>query len=197
MIEPVSSAIDDARATGPLAMLYGIADGVALIAGFLAAICIAALTGLILAEIFVAFTARFIPVMPASIGIGWEYSAYLMGGSFMLGAGMTLRAGQQIRVEMLLWLQEGRFARSLELVSSLIGLVVTIFLAVTMSQLTLRMFTSGEVSQSSFTPLWVPQSVLAFGAIVLMLQMIIRTLVCLFGGRVDRPELGAATQIES
>ena len=197
MSEPVSSTIDDARATGPLAMLYRIADGVALAAGFLAAVCIAALTGLILAEIFVAFTARFVSFMPASIGIGWEYSAYLMGGSFMLGAGMTLRAGQQIRVEILLWIQKGRFVRVFELISSAIGLVITSFLAVTMCQLTVRMFSSGEVSQSSFTPLWVPQSVLAFGAIVLMLQMIIRTLVCLFGGRVDRPELGAATQIES
>ena len=50
MSEPVSSTIDDARATGPLAMLYRIADGVALAAGFLAAVCIAALTGLILCQ---------------------------------------------------------------------------------------------------------------------------------------------------
>ena len=83
-------------------MLESIADGLSLAAAFLAAACIVTLTGLILAEIVVAFLARFFAGMPAGIGIGWEYSAYLMGGAFMLGSGMTLRAGQQIRVELLL-----------------------------------------------------------------------------------------------
>lgn len=195
-METVSSTADDAQAIGALAMLYRIADALSLVAGFLAAGCIVALTGLILAEISVAFLARFIPSMPAGIGIGWEYSAYLMGGSFMLGSGMTLRAGQHIRVELLLRAKDGRFARFGELASSLLGTVVTVFLAVTMCQLTLRMFASGEASQDSFTPLWIPQSVLAVGAVILALQMITRTLACIMGDRVDRPELGAATQIE-
>lgn len=195
-METVSSTADDVQAIGALAMLYRIADALSLVAGFLAAGCIVALTGLILAEISVAFLARLIPSMPAGIGIGWEYSAYLMGGSFMLGSGMTLRAGQHIRVELLLRAKDGRFARFGELASSLLGAVVSVFLAVTMCQLTLRMFASGEASQDSFTPLWIPQSVLAVGAVILALQMITRTLACIMGDRVDRPELGAATQIE-
>lgn len=177
-------------------MLYRIADGISLAAAFLAAACIVALTGLILTEIVVAFTARFVPSMPSGIGIGWEYSAYLMGGSFMLGAGMTLRAGQQIRVELLLRAAEGRYARFGEVASCLLGSVITVFLAITMSQLTIRMFNSGEASQDSFTPLWIPQSALTVGAIILALQMLVRTLAAIVGDRVERPELGAATQIE-
>jgi TRAP-type mannitol/chloroaromatic compound transport system permease small subunit len=162
----------------------------------LAAGCITALTGLILAEIAVAFVARFVPSMPAGIGIGWEYSAYLMGGAFLLGAGMTLRAGQQIRVELLLRAGGGRFARYLEMASCVVGSLITVFLASTLVELTWRTFGFGEVSQDSFTPLWIPQSVLAVGAIVLAVQMITRTLASFVGAPVDRPELGAATAID-
>ena len=65
-----------------------------------------------------------------------------------------------------------------------------------MSQLTLRMFASGEASQDSFTPLWIPQSALTLGAIILAIQMLLRTLATLTEARLERPELGAATQIE-
>lgn len=191
-----SSIRDDAPTSNPLAMLQGIADGIAVAAAYLAAACIVALTGLILAEITVALLARFVPSIHAGIGIGWEYSAYLMGGAFMLGAGMTLRAGQQIRVELLLRAYGGRYHRLFETISCLIGSVVTVFLAVGMVQLTIRMFNNGEASQDSFTPLWIPQSMLTLGAAILALQMIVRTLACLIGAPTERPELGASTQIE-
>lgn len=181
---------------GFTATLESVADWISLIAAFLAAACIIALTGLILAEIFVAFVARFIPSMPSGIGIGWEYSAYLMGGAFLLGSGMTLRAGQQIRVELLLRAKNGRYARVMEILSALLGSVVTVFLAVTLVQFTYRTFLSGEVSQDSFTPLWIPQVALSVGAIVLAVQMVVRTILSLTNKPLDRPELGAATQIE-
>lgn len=178
------------------ATLEGVADWVSLIAAFLAAACIVALTGLILAEIFVAFAARFIPSLPSGIGVGWEYSAYLMGGAFLLGSGMTLRAGQQIRVELLLRAKNGRYARVMEILSAFMGSVVTVFLAITLVQYTYRTFLSGEVSQDSFTPLWIPQVGLSVGATVLALQMVVRTIISLTSGPLERPELGAATQIE-
>lgn len=186
----------DVGTNGPLAMLHRIADGISLVAAFLAAACIVALTGLILTEIVVAFLARFIASVPSGIGIGWEYSAYLMGCSFMLGAGMTLRAGQQIRVELLLRAGNGRHARFYELASCLLGSAVTVFLAIAMTHLTIRLWTTGEVSQDSYTPLWIPQSALTAGAIILALQMVVRLLACIAGQRVERPELGAATAIE-
>ncbi|MCG5480673.1 MAG: TRAP transporter small permease [Ensifer alkalisoli] len=149
-----------------------------------------------LSEIAVATLSKIMPVVPNSIHVGWEYSAYLMGASFLLGAGMTLRAGLQIRVEMLMRAGHGRFARLLEIFSSALGSAVSAFLAYALIQLSLRTYRFGEVSQDSFTPLWIPQAVLAFGALILALQMIARTLSCLVGQPVDRPELGAATAIE-
>lgn len=195
-MQNLSSSRDDAQVNNPLAMLYGLADGIAVVAAFLAAACILALTGLILTEITVAFFARFVPSMPSGIHIGWEYSAYLMGGAFMLGAGMTLRAGQQIRVELLLRAGARKYARVCEIASCFVGTATTVFLAITMSQLTMRMFASGEASQDSFTPLWMPQAALTVGAIILAIQMVLRLLASLMDAPVEHPELGAATQIE-
>ncbi|CAN7211193.1 MULTISPECIES: TRAP transporter small permease subunit [unclassified Devosia] len=181
---------------GFTATLESVADWTSLIAAFLAAACIVALTGLILAEIFAALAARFIPSLPSGIGIGWEYSAYLMGGAFLLGSGMTLRAGQQIRVELLLRAKNGRYARLMEILSALLGAAITVYLAVTLVQFTYRTFLSGEVSQDSFTPLWIPQVALSVGAVVLALQMVVRAILSLANSPLERPELGAATQIE-
>ncbi len=179
-----------------IAVLQSTADLLSLASAWLAAACIIALTGLVLAEILVAFLARFISALPSGIGIGWEYSAYLMGASFLLGAGMTLRAGLQLRVEILLRAGNRRYANVLELSSALIGSAVMLFLAINLARMTLRTFGYGEVSQDSFTPLWIPQAVLTLGAVVLTLQMLVRLLACLLGHPLERPEIGAATAIE-
>lgn len=179
-----------------VAALQAAADRLAILGGWLAASCVAALTGLVLAEIMVALLARLIPAMPASIHIGWDYSGYLMGAAFLLGAALTLRAGVQIRVEILLRAAGGRLARGLEVVASLVGALVTLFLARALVALAWRTWSFGEVSQDSLTPLWIPQAVLAFGAVLLALQMLARLLTCLLGGAPARPELGAASAIE-
>lgn len=179
-----------------IAVLQGTADLLSQIGGWIAAGCILGLTGLVLAEIIVAFLARFIAALPSGIGIGWEYSAYLMGASFLLGAGMTLRAGLQLRVELLLRAGKGRIAALLELVSATIGSVLCVFLAINLARLTLRTYGYGEVSQGSFTPLWIPQAVLTVGAAILALQMLARLLACLAGQALERPEIGAITAIE-
>jgi TRAP-type mannitol/chloroaromatic compound transport system permease small subunit len=80
--------------------------------------------------------------------------------------------------------------------SCIVGSLVTVFLAYTLVELTLRTYGFGEMSQDSFTPLWIPQAVLAVGAVILALQMIARTAASFLGVPVDRPDLGAATAIE-
>ncbi len=195
-MQPVPHASVGIRDHGPVAMLERIADGLALVAAFLAGLCVLLLTGLILAEIGVAVLARFIRSVPPGIGVAWEYSAYLMGGAFMLGAGMTLRAGQQIRVELLLRMRGGRYHRAFDILSSLAGSVVTVYLAWMLVALALRTYRFGEVSQDSFTPLWIPQAGLAAGATLLAVQMVVRLLANLAGRPVERPALGAATAIE-
>lgn len=184
-----------ARQNG-FAVLQNTADLLSRVGGWVAAGCIVGLTGLVLTEIVVAFLARFISAMPSGIGIGWEYSAYLMGASFLLGSGLTLRAGLQLRVEILLRAGQRRFAAGLEIVSAAIGSAVCVFLAVSLIRMTLRTWGYGELSQDSFTPLWIPQAVLALGATILALQMVARLLAALLGLSLERQAIGAATAID-
>jgi TRAP-type mannitol/chloroaromatic compound transport system permease small subunit len=151
---------------------------------------------LILAEIAVAFLSRFVPGVPSGIEFAWEYSAYLMGVSFLLGSALALRAGSHVRVELLLRAGHGRHARLFEILSSALGAAFCCFLAWTMVSFALQSFTSGQVSGDTFTPLWIPQAALALGAIVLAVQMVARLLASLFGLPVDDPSLGAATILE-
>lgn len=192
----MANAGENTKGRRVFAVLQGTADLLSQFGGWIAAGCIVGLTGLVLAEIIVAFLSRFIAALPSGIGIGWEYSAYLMGSSFLLGAGMTLRAGLQLRVEILLRVGQRRLAAGLEFVAAALGSAICLFLAVGLIRMAHRTWSFGEVSQDSFTPLWIPQAILAVGASILAAQMVLRLLAALTGQALERPEIGAATAIE-
>lgn len=181
---------------GFAAALQRAADIVSLAGAWVAAGCIAALTLLVLIDTLLAFVSRYLAAVPSSTGIGWEYSAYLMGAAFLLGSGLTLRAGLQLRVELLISSGNAWLAWFLELLASALGSVVTVSLTIWLVRFTLRTYGFGEMSEASFTPLWVPRGVLAIGMGVLAFQMVARLVTCLAGQPVNRPELGAASAIE-
>ena len=181
---------------GVVAAVQAAADRAALLGAWAAGFCIVGLTLLVLIDTVMALISRYIPAFPSGTGIGWEYSAYLMGAAFLLGSGMTLRAGLQLRVELLIAMGQGRYARGLEILASGLGCLVMLPLALWLAQFALRTWHYGEVSQDSFTPLWIPQSVLALGAALLAFQMVARLVTAIAGGVVDKPSLGAASAIE-
>jgi len=191
-----SSQTEDGGRIGRVAALQAAADALSLAAAGLAVMCLIAMTLLVLTEIVLGALSKLLPAVPATTHIGWEYSGYLMGACFMLGAGLTFRAGLQIRVSALLRAGRGTQARLLETVSALAGTAVSVFLAVALVRFTFRTLGFGEVSQDSLTPLWIPQAVLATGAVVLALQMVVRLIACLTGQTLERPDLGAASAIE-
>lgn len=185
------------EARGFAAGLQRVADLASLAGAWVAAFCMAALTLLVLVDTLLAFASRYIyQGIPSGTGVGWEYSAYLMGAAFLLGAGLTLRAGLQLRVELLLSAGHGRFAKWMELFAAALGSMVTVALTIWLARFSMRTYGYGEVSQDSFTPLWIPQMVLTVGMGVLALQMVARLVTCLSGGRLNHPELGVASAIE-
>ena len=179
----MAGAAADAAATRgaarPIAALQRFIDALALVGAYVAAGCLVAMVLLVLAEIATALLSRVIPWMPSGIRFAWEYSAYLMGSAFMFGGALTLRAGMQIRVEILLRAGNGRFARPLELLSSLVGAAVLSMLAWSLSEFAWRSWTSGQVSGDTLTPLWIPQASLAVATTVFALQALARLLSCL------------------
>lgn len=179
--------------SGPRAAFRCLADTIALAGGYGAALCLVALLSLVTAEIGMSLLSKVFRSLPPDIGIAWEYSSYLMGISFLLGSGLTLRAGMHIRVELLLKAFGGRLARPFEIAAALVGTVFSGVLAWSLGRFALQSFTSGQVSGESLTRLWIPQVALALGAAVLLVQMLLRLLSALLDEPLEDRSLGIAT----
>lgn len=150
--------------------IWGI-EQLSLAGGALAAILLPAIAILMLLEIFMR---SFVGV---SLSFSWEYSAYSMATVFFLGAAYTLRAGGHVRVTLLYELLPGSVGRILEFIASLLGLIIAAYAAVAVSKLALM---SMKLGTTSFTPtrtlLFVPQSLVAIGLILLTAQFVARLL---------------------
>jgi TRAP-type mannitol/chloroaromatic compound transport system permease small subunit len=179
--------------TGPYAAFRRVADAIALAGGYAAALCLAALLALVTAEILLALASKLFRGLPPGIGIAWEYSSYLMGIAFMLGSGLTLRAGMHIRVEMMLGIWGGRLTRIFEIAAAFVGAVFAGLLAWSLARFALQSAASGQVSGESLTPLWIPQSALALGAAVLFIQMLLRLVAAVLDQPLEDKSLGIAT----
>ncbi|MCF8159099.1 MAG: TRAP transporter small permease [Polaromonas sp.] len=151
-------------------------DRLSLISAYLAAGCLGLLTLLTLCQVALGVLSKISDVFPSAIAVGWEYSAYLMGTAFMLGGALTMRAGMQIRVEIVMRMVGSRVQRLMEIVASAIGAGFVSFLALSLALFALDSYRSGQVSGASFTPLWIPQATLALGTTVYALQSIMRFL---------------------
>lgn len=171
-------------------------DALALAAAYLAAACLVAMVFLVLAEISVGLLSRVFKSVPSGIRFAWEYSAYLMGASFLFGGALTLRSGMQIRVEMLLRAGNGRFERPLELFSSLIGAVFLSMLAWSLTAFAWQSWVSTQVSGDTLTPLWIPQGALALATFIFALQAIARFLSCLARLPLDNDSFKVASASE-
>jgi TRAP-type mannitol/chloroaromatic compound transport system permease small subunit len=178
---------------GPFAAFRCLADGLALAAGYAAALCLAALLALVTAEILMSLASKVFRGLPPDIGIAWEYSAYLMGIAFLLGSGLTLRAGMHVRVELLLRAGGGRFVKPFEVAAALVGAAFSGLLAWSLTRFALQSLASGQVSGESLTPLWIPQSALALGAAVLFVQMLLRLAAAVLDQPLEDRSFGIAT----
>jgi len=171
------------RAPAPLAALLRAIDALGRLGGYLGAGCLFALTILILAEI----ASR--NLLNTNLGFAWEYSSYLMGAGFLFGAAVTLRAGGHIRVALLLAHVGPLGKRVLEIASAAVGTALTAFLAWSLFRFALGAFARGQTSISSDTLLWIPQSLVVAGAIILALQMAARLIQALLGLPLEDPRL--------
>ena len=173
------SANTEMERGGPIVAFINLMDKVCFLGAIISALCLAALVVLIIGEIGVAFLSKLIPSMPASIPIAWEYTGYLLGTVFMMGSGLALRTGGHIRLGIILDSLQNDRKRIVETVASVIGLIFTGFMFWSLLQFAMRTFERGTLSPQSFTPLWIPQGLLALGAFLLFMQMFARLLACI------------------
>ena len=76
-----------------------VSDAISLSAGYVAVVSLVGIVCLMVAQVSVSLISRFIPAVRGDIPIAWEYGSYLMGAVFMLGLGLSLRAGRHIRLD--------------------------------------------------------------------------------------------------
>ncbi len=165
--------------------LLTLVDWLARLDGWLGALCLLALCALMIAGIVVRTLSTVATWLPKDIPVAWEYSSYLMAVTFTFGAALTLRAGGHIRVKVLLGNAGPRASMALEAVSTLVGLVFAGFFFFAMTEFAWRAFRTNDRSLASDTPLWIPQALVAFGGLLLVLQLAARLGQLALG---ERPE---------
>ncbi|WP_319518716.1 TRAP transporter small permease [uncultured Martelella sp.] len=143
-------------------------DWTARISQFVAMLLLYGFCAMMLAEVFSrSFLSR-------SLAFSWEYSAFAMGGVFLLGLGPALQHGTQVRVTLLLS-RGPRFRRVVDIAATLVGLVLACLLLRAFWNIFHTSF-SGGLRQSSYvnTPLAIPQAVAVVGAGEFVLAMAAR-----------------------
>lgn len=179
-----------------LTSVLAVTDKAAIVGGWLAAAALASLVVLIVSEISVAFVSKFFRDLPGDIPIAWEYSGYLSGTAFLAATSMTLRAGGHIRVGVLISNVPAPVRRVFEFICAALGTVLTVFLAWTLIRFAVEAAIAGEVSIDSYTPMWIPKSLMAMGGVLLAIQMVARLIRSVAGGELDDENLKATGVVE-
>ena len=151
-------------------------DGLARVAGLLAAGSLLLLTVVVLAEIV------SVALLNRSLVFSWEYASFLMAAAFFLGLGWTLRVGGHVRVQLLTLRLPPAGLRAAEGFASFLGLLITSYLASALTGLAYGSWVDGSRTfTATATPLWIPQAVTAAGAVILALQLAARLVRVLAG----------------
>ncbi len=125
-------------------------------AGFIVCIALA-----ILAEIVGRMAGVLIPAAT-------EFAGYCLASAIFLGLAYTLTAGEHIRVSILLHRAPARVRRGLELLCLGAGTALSAYFAWHFCAFAYETWAFGEVGQGLIkTPLWIPQSGVALGLVVL------------------------------
>jgi TRAP-type C4-dicarboxylate transport system permease small subunit len=113
-----------------------------------------------------------------------DFAGYCVAGTTFLALGTSLRAGSQIRVNLLLAHLGRRSARLLELWCCGLGVVVSAYIAYWSADLVWDSYQYGEVASTLVsTPLWIPRLTMALGSVVLFVAFVDELVHLVRGGR--------------
>ena len=138
---------------------------------YLAAFGLAAMSAIVFGEVLLRL------LFTRSTLIADEIGSYLLAVVCFFALGYTLRTGGHIRVS-LFFHQFSRSARKwLEVVFALVALVSLVYLTSWLLDLVVQSYVTNADSQSQIeTPLWIPQSALIYGTVVLALALVARVI---------------------
>lgn len=112
-----------------------------------------------------------------------DFSGFSMAASFFLGLAWTMRCGEHIRVSLLLQNLHGRTRRGFEIICVLVSLFLCGYFAWFTIDMTWTSYQLNDVSQGLVAvPLWIPQTGMALGLVVLVVALADDLVVLLAGG---------------
>ena len=146
--------------------------------------CCGLLSGLFLVAICVIICVQIIArLLGTLIPASDEFAAYAMAASGFLGLPFALHRGAHIRVGMLFKALPAKGCHAMEVLSTLVGLLVAAYLAWHCTLFVFETYSFNEVSTGMLPiPLWIPQSSMVVGTVVLVVAMTER-LVTVMRGR--------------
>lgn len=153
--------------------------------GLLSALSLVLICGLVLAQV----AARN---MGSTVPDAEEFAAWAMASAGFLGLPYALQHGAHIRVGVVSRFVPAAAHRPMELLASVIGLALAVFLAWYCAAFVLESYRFNEVSQGLVPlPMWLPQAPMVLGAVLLAVAFAER-LVCVARGRPFETDEGAA-----
>ncbi|HXV29305.1 MAG TPA: TRAP transporter small permease [Sinorhizobium sp.] len=125
------------------------------------------------------------------------YAGYLMAAASFLALAYTLKAGEHIRVTLLLLRLPTHLRRGIEIACLLLAATITGYFAWHSVDMVYISWRLGDVSQATDqTPLWIPQSLMAFGVVVLFIAFVEETIDEVMGRRKPPPKTDVPAHIE-
>jgi TRAP-type C4-dicarboxylate transport system permease small subunit len=132
----------------------------------MAAFCLAAIAALVVIQV----TGRILGVLVPGAD---DLAGYALMGSTFLALASTLRAGGHIRVTLLVRHASPRQRQALELWCLGLGSVICAYLAWHVGDMAWDAWQFGERSTGNLSiPLWMPQSIMALGVLILTIALV-------------------------
>ncbi|MCE8508728.1 TRAP transporter small permease [Ruegeria pomeroyi] len=162
-----------------MALLRGLRSGLDLlylIAGVLAAMCLVGILGLIVVQMLARWTGEVFPGAP-------DYAGYAMAAASFLAFANALNRGSHIRVSILLNAVPDGLRRWIEVWCFGIGTAVMWYFVWYAYRFVYWSWKFNDISQGQDrTPLWIPQSAMLLGAVILAIALTDHLIHVIFKG---------------
>lgn len=136
---------------------------------YLAAVGLTVMSGIVVIEVVLRF------FFTVSTLVADEIAAYMLATVSFCALGYALRTEGHIRIELLYALIPAPIRKWVELAFVVVAIVATTIFASWLYRMVAQSYVLKVDSQSQIqTPLWIPQSVLVYGTIVLVLALVSR-----------------------
>ncbi|HFQ15261.1 MAG TPA: TRAP transporter small permease [Rhodobacteraceae bacterium] len=149
----------------PAKVLRAGLDSLYLVSGVVAALCLIAMLGLIVVQMLARWTGEVFPGAP-------DYAGYAMASASFLAFASALNKGAHIRVSILLNAVPKRIGRLIDIWCFGIGAATMWYFSWYGYRFVYWSWKFNDISQGQDrTPLWLPQSIMLFGAVVFAIAL--------------------------